>query len=94
MDVLGFTTWLQPLIGVSIAASIGSSIAMIYHFQSIPVFGIISNILIAGVLGWTLFASVGYFCLSIFGSWILYLWGWTIYIPTVYIVKIGEFFQD
>lgn len=82
------------IISVTIAASIGSIIAIIYHFNTIPLFTLISNILISGFLGWILFASVIYLLLALMGWWILYLWGWMIYIPTAYIMRVGDIFGN
>ena len=82
------------IVSVTLAASAGSIIAIIYHFSVIPLWTIVSNILISGVLGWILFASVLYLLFALIGGWILYLWGWTIYLPTAYIMWVGEFFGN
>ena len=82
------------IVSVTLAASAGSIIASIYHFSVIPLWTIVSNILISGVLGWILFASVLYLLFALIGGWILYLWGWTIYLPTAYIMWVGEFFGN
>jgi ComEC/Rec2-related protein len=86
--------FLIDIVGVTIAASIGSIVAIIYHFNTIPVFSLISNILISGFLGWILFSSVIYLLFALIGWWILYIWGWTIYLPTSYIMWVGEFFGN
>lgn len=82
------------IISVTIAASIGSIIAIIYHFNTIPLYTLVSNILISGFLGWILLASVIYLIFALIGWWILYIWGWTIYLPTAYIMWIGDFFWN
>ena len=86
--------FLIDIVSVTLAASAGSIIAIIYHFSTIPLFTLASNILISGVLGWILFASVLYLLFAIIGWWILYIWGWTIYLPTAYIMWVGEFFGN
>ncbi len=86
--------FLSEIINVTLAASIGSIVAILYHFNTIPLFGIISNILISGFLWWILFSSVLYLLFSLIGWWILYIWWWTIYIPTAYIVWISEIFGN
>lgn len=84
--------FLSDIISVTIAASIGSMIAIIYHFGAIPLYTLVSNILISGVLGWILFSSVFYLIFALMGGWILYIWGWTIYLPTAYIMWVGAVF--
>ena len=79
---------------MTLAASAGSIIAIIYHFSVIPLWTIVSNILISGVLGWILFASVLYLLFALIGGWILYFWGWTIYLPTAYIMWVGRIFGN
>ena len=86
--------FLIDIVSVTLAASAGSIIAIIYHFSTIPLFTLASNILISGVLGWILFASVLYLLFALIGGWILYLWGWTIYLPTAYIMWVGEYFGN
>ena len=86
--------FLIDIVSVTLAASAGSIIAIIYHFGVIPLFTIVSNILISGVLGWILFASMLYLLFALIGGWILYLWGWTIYFPTAYIMWVGQFFGN
>lgn len=86
--------FLVDIVSVTIAASIGSMIAIIYHFGTIPVYTLFSNILISGVLGWILFSSILYLIFALIGWWILYLWWWTIYIPTAYIMWVGSFFGN
>lgn len=91
----GYTPrFLIDIVSVTLAASAGSIIAIIYHFSVIPLFTIVSNILISGVLGWILFASVLYLLFALIGGWILYIWGWTIYLPTAYIMLVGQFFGN
>lgn len=82
------------IISVTIAASIGSMIAIIYHFGVIPIYTLFSNILISGVLGWILFSSILYLLFALIGWWVLYIWWWTIYIPTAYIMWVGSFFGN
>lgn len=79
---------------MTLAASAGSIIAIIYHFSVIPLFTIVSNILISGVLGWILFSSVVYLLFALIGGWLLYIWGWMIYLPTAYIMWVGGFFGN
>lgn len=79
------------IISVTIAASIGSMVAIIYHFGTIPLNTIFSNILISGVLGWVLFSSVLYLLFALIWWWLIYIWWWTIYLPTAYIMWIGNF---
>lgn len=86
--------FLIEIISVTIAASVGSTIAIIYHFGVIPIFTLISNILISGVLGWILFSSVLYLLFAMIGGWILYIWWWAVYLPTTYIMWVGEFFWN
>ncbi len=86
--------WIRDILSITIAASIGSSIAILYFFHTIPVFSLISNILISWFLGWILFASMVYLFFAFMGWWILYVWGWTIYIPTAYILWIGHIFWN
>lgn len=82
------------IISVTIAASIGSMVAIIYHFGTIPLNTIFSNILISGVLGWVLFSSVLYLLFALIWWWLIYIWWWTIYLPTAYIMWIGNFFGN
>jgi ComEC/Rec2-related protein len=82
------------IVSVTLAASAGSIIAIIYHFSTIPLYTVASNILISGFLGWILFASVLYLLFALIGGWILYIWGWTIYLPTAYIMWVWEFFGN
>jgi hypothetical protein len=77
---------------VTLAASAGSIVAILYYFHTIPLWTLASNLLISGVLGWILLASVVYLLFAMIGWWILYLWGWTIYLPTAYIMWVGQFF--
>ena len=84
--------FLSDIISVTLSATLWSMIATIYHFWTIPLYTVISNILIGGILWWILFSSMFYFILSLFGWWILYLWWWTIYLPTLYILTVGEYF--
>jgi len=84
--------FIKDIIGVSISASIGSSIVVIYYFWSIPVFGILANILIGGLLGWILFASILYLALSFLWVWVIYIWWWLIYLPVAYINQISVYF--
>ncbi len=84
--------WIIDIFSVTIAASIWSIVAIIYHFGVIPILSIFSNILISGVLGWILFASCLYLLFGLIGWWILYIWWWTIYIPTAYIMTVGKYF--
>ncbi len=86
--------FLIEITSVTLAASMGSMIAIIYHFNTIPLFTLISNILISGFLGWILLASIIYLAFAMIGWWILYIWGWTIYLPTAYIMWVGEFFWN
>ena len=86
--------FLIDIISVTLAASAGSIVAIIYHFSIIPLWTLVSNILISGFLGWILFASVLYLLFALIGGWILYLWGWTIYLPTAYIMWVGRFFGN
>jgi competence protein ComEC len=86
--------FIVEIISVTIAASIWSIIAIIYHFNTIPIFTLASNILISGFLGWILLASVIYLLFAWIGWWILYIWWWTIYLPTAYIMWVGEFFWN
>jgi ComEC/Rec2-related protein len=80
------------ILSVTLAASAGSIVAILYYFHTIPLWTLASNLLISGVLGWILLASVVYLLFAIIGWWILYLWGWTIYLPTAYIMWVGQFF--
>jgi ComEC/Rec2-related protein len=82
------------IVSVTLAASAGSIIAIIYHFNTIPLWTLASNILISGFLGWILLASVLYLIFALVWGWILYLWGWTIYLPTAYIMWVGQFFGN
>jgi competence protein ComEC len=84
--------WLVDIIGVTIAASIGSMVAIIYHFGTIPLYTLISNILISGLLGWILLSSVIYLLWSILGIWFSYIWWWTIYIPIKFVMWVGSLF--
>jgi Competence protein len=67
-------SWIIDIVGVTIAASIGSIVAIIYHFGTIPLYTLISNILISGLLGWILLSSVIYLAGSILGIWFSYIW--------------------
>jgi ComEC/Rec2-related protein len=82
------------IISVTLSASVGSIIAILYHFNTIPLFSLVSNILISGVLAWILLASVFYLLFALIGWWILYIWGWSIYLPTAYIMWVGEVFGN
>jgi ComEC/Rec2-related protein len=85
-------SWIIDIVGVTIAASIGSIVAIIYHFGTIPLYTLISNILISGLLGWILLSSVIYLAGSILGIWFSYIWWWTIYIPTKFVMWVGSVF--
>ncbi len=86
--------WVVDIVSVTLSASIGSMIAIIYHFGVIPLLTLISNMLISGVLGWILFASIAYLGISYLGAYALYIWGWLIYVPTAYIMWVGKFFGN
>jgi len=81
--------FLSEIISISIAASIWSTIAVIYHFGNIPIWWILSNILIWGFLGWILLSSMIYFIIAPLSIWIAYIWWWTIHLPIVYIIEVG-----
>ena len=85
-------TFIKEIIWVSVSASIWSTIAVIYYFWNISVFSIFANILICGLLWWILISSILYLIFSLINGWLIYVWWWFIYIPTVYIVEIGNFF--
>jgi ComEC/Rec2-related protein len=84
--------WIVDIVGVTIAASMGSIVAIVYHFGTIPLYTLISNILISGLLGWILLSSVIYLLGSVLGIWFSYVWGWTIYIPTKFVMWVGSLF--
>lgn len=86
--------WIIDIVGVTIAASMGSMIAIVYHFGTIPLYTLISNILISGFLGWILLSSVIYLLWSILGVWFSYVWWWTIYIPTKFVMWVGGLFGE
>lgn len=84
--------WIIDIISVTIAASMGSIVAIIYHFGTIPIYTLISNILISGLLGWILLSSVIYLLWSILWIWFMYIWGWTVYLPTRFVMWVGSIF--
>lgn len=85
-------TWISSIVALSIVASLGTIPISLYHFGSISLGVIFANILIASVVGWILFFSVWYMLLWFLWTSFLYIFGYLIYIPVVYIMYIAEFF--
>jgi ComEC/Rec2-related protein len=84
----------NDIFSVTLGATIASSIAVLYHFGRIPLFSLVANLLIGVFLGWILIATVIYLVLSIFWSSVLYFWGWCIYLPVTYIIRVAEYFRS
>lgn len=92
LSIISMPKFIKDIVGISLSASIWSSIVVIYYFWSIPLFGIVANILIGGLLGWILFASILYLAISLLWAWALYIWWWLIYLPVTYINQISIYF--
>lgn len=68
------------LIGVTLAATIGSTPALIFYFENMAVLGIISNVLVGGILSLLLIITTVYIGLAtIFPPIVLYVIWWIIY---------------
>lgn len=85
--------WIISLISITLGASLGSLPAMIYFFGNLPIGSLIANILIGGLLGWILFTAVFFVVIQFFGSFIGYIFWFLVYIPTHWILLIGDFFS-
>lgn len=85
--------WCISLVSLSFGASLGSLPAMVYHFWTISLGGLVANILIAGLLGWILFASVFFVLIQYISTTLGYFLGLLIYLPTRFIVDVGSFFS-
>jgi competence protein ComEC len=83
---------LFPIIGVTLAASLGSLPVLIYHFGVLPIGSLVANILIAWVLGWILMTGVFYLIFGIIGWYFLYLFGFLVYFPVKYVLLVSQFF--
>lgn len=82
-------------VSVTLAATLGSAGALIYHFGTFGFFGIFANILIGGIMGILLILSTFYiFWALIFGDIFLYFFGLPIYFLTEYILMISVFFSQ
>lgn len=87
-----FPSWISTIFWVTLAASFGSMPIMLYYFGTFSPSSLLVNILIAPVLWWILCMSVIYLLLAYMGWYILYGVGLLIYIPTKYILILGNFF--
>lgn len=84
-----------PLIGVTLAATLWSIPPWIYHFWSIIPFGIVSNILVGGILGILLILTTLYLICALFAPpIILYSIGFLIYPLAAYIQKTAQIFSS
>ncbi len=81
-----------PILGVTLSASLWSIPVMIYHFWAISTGSLFANILIVWVLGWIMLTGVIYLILGVVGWYILYLFGFLVYIPAQYILLVSHFF--
>jgi ComEC/Rec2-related protein len=97
------TRWLwkyhiPTLVSSSVAITLGASLwslpILLYHFWEIPVWSIITNILIAGFLGWILFSGIIYAGFSLISSWLSYIFGFLVYLPTYIVIRISRIFDS
>lgn len=82
------------IFSVSLGAMLGSLPVLVYHFGTISIFSLIANILIAPILGWILFSTVIFFFVASISHFLAYLWGFLVYFPTLYVLKVSEFFSN
>jgi ComEC/Rec2-related protein len=87
-------TLLSSSLAVTLGASIGSLPILLYHFWQIPAWTIITNMLIAGFLGWILFSGIIYAGLSLISSSLSYIFGFFVYLPTYIVIQISKIFDD
>lgn len=81
-------------ISVTLSATLGSAGAIIYHFGTFAIFGILANILIGGIMWILLIISTIYIFWSfIFRDFLLYFLGIPIYFITEYIFFISNIFS-
>lgn len=86
-------SFFNTIMSVTLAATLGSLPAVIYFFETIGIFGIIANILVAFFMGILLFLSVLYIVLSFLVSEsIIYILWYIIYLFGQTILNIGSFF--
>jgi ComEC/Rec2-related protein len=81
-------------LALTVGASLGSAPILLYHFGTIPLSGLLSNIIIAWLLGWILFSSIFFVILSSFSLILGYFMGILVYIPTRFVIGVTQFFQD
>lgn len=84
---------LRSALSLTIGATLWSLPIILYHFGSIAINSIITNILIAWFLGWILFSSTIFWILSLFWFPFLKIIWLLVYIPTKIIIYISGFFS-
>jgi ComEC/Rec2-related protein len=89
-----FPNWLRETLALTLWASLGSLPVLIYHFERIPVAGIIANVIIAGVLSWILFTSIVYMGIGFLSSSLLTHLGLLVYLPTRFVIEVSRFFSS
>lgn len=83
---------LSEVIAITTAASIGTIPVTLYYFWSISVGFFFANILIGAVVGYILFVGTTYILISPLGEWVLYWFGYIVYLPVDYIIQVGKYF--
>lgn len=85
---------LTSILSVTLGASIGSLPIIIYHFERIPLWGILANILIGGFLGFILFSSIVFVSIHTLSPYIAIIGWYFVYLPTKFIILVSHFFQN
>lgn len=89
-----FPKWFISWISITLWASLGSLPAMVYHFWTIPLGGLLANILIGWILWCILFTSVFLIWIQFISSFWAYIFWYIVYIPTHYVLMVGNFFSN
>jgi competence protein ComEC len=83
---------IADILALTLGASFGSFPMLLFHFGSFSLTGIIANILIAVLLSWILFSSVLYGVLSLISTTLAIYFGYLVYIPTSWALRVTEWF--
>lgn len=86
-------TYISWFFAITLSALGWSLPIMIYHFWYISIASILTNILIAPLLGWILFTAVIYLLLAALSITHLYFVWLVVYFPTYWILEIARFFS-
>lgn len=87
-----FPSIIWGIFAITISASIWTLPITLYHFWVLSFWFIFANIAISMAVGWILLFSVGYICMTLFGTGLLYIFWLLVYYPVEYIILIAEYF--